>query len=390
MKTRTRNGAVMIVVVGFLTVLMLLGTGYLYAVRRQAGAGDNHRLAVQLLYIAEAGATRALARLADDTTWHAGFTDEPFEGGGYTVAVSSSGTDLRIVSTGRLAGLRRDVTRDAVTTPGVYAPFTCVLFAEGNIDFNILQDPGGPVGRTEVRGNVACNGNLRFNPFEIDMRGDATDHAGYDPVTVDFESFRAEAEGAGTAYSGDVWLRGDHNGDNVIFVDGNAYVCNWKSDSDHGGVDTKIRTLVATGNVTLATLDQEAGKKLTFDPKDDADGILRPAIVCGGDLRQVIYEEAEEDEPPVPLSIGEYDDHDVAPIEVKQGIVHVGGSAEWVWVNRDFKLKTCLYAAGNIDMCIRRDEVIEFDGSHLTDVTSYPPAFEGTEVGGSVRAVAWR
>jgi hypothetical protein len=387
MSARHDRGAVMIVVVGFLTVLMLLGTGYLYAVRRQASTGDSHRLASQLLYTAEAGAARALTRLADNTAWRAGFTDEPFEGGRYTVSVTASGTDVEVLSSARLAGLVRDVVIDAEIRPGVYEPFTCILFAEGNVEFNVPQHPQGPGAPAEVRGSVASYGSILYDPAYVRINGDETPGAPFDPVSVDLAPFRAIAMADGTHYSGTTVLYGDHSGEDVIFVDGDAVVRNWRwHDGKWRDVDTKLRTLVVDGNVEIATFDND---KIKFEPNSPG-GIQRPAVVCTGNLTQRIYLCPDpEVEAPRPCGPGEYDNGDVATIE-SAGILYVGGDVEFVWIKEECKLRSIIYARGNIRVCLRNDAKLEFDSAHAEGVLTYSPSFDGTEVGGSVRRTAWR
>ena len=56
--------------------------------------------------------------------------------------------DLRILSRACLQGLERKVTVEAEIASGVYQPLTCVLFAEGNIGFNVPQDPAGTRARS--------------------------------------------------------------------------------------------------------------------------------------------------------------------------------------------------------------------------------------------------
>ncbi len=59
----------------------------------------NQIFSVYAIAVAEAGLNDAFAEIRSDDTWTTGFTDEPFNGGSYTVTVETS-PDHKVTSTG--------------------------------------------------------------------------------------------------------------------------------------------------------------------------------------------------------------------------------------------------------------------------------------------------
>ena len=60
----------------------------------------NQIYSVYAIATAEAGLNHAFAEIRDVDTWNAGFADEPFNGGLYTVNVADSLPNLTVTSTG--------------------------------------------------------------------------------------------------------------------------------------------------------------------------------------------------------------------------------------------------------------------------------------------------
>jgi hypothetical protein len=76
---------------------------------------QNHVYAAQALATAEAGLNDALAQLRADADWDAGFGDEPFDGGSYTVTVDGA----TILATGTTAqGFTAVVEADVTVSLG--------------------------------------------------------------------------------------------------------------------------------------------------------------------------------------------------------------------------------------------------------------------------------
>lgn len=91
----------------------------------------------QAFYLAEAGYQHAYRLIQDDRTWRAGFVNQPFGNGDYTVAVtditgdSSLAETLLVVSTGATNGAVSIV--QAWLVPGVVNPFSYALFSDEDL-----------------------------------------------------------------------------------------------------------------------------------------------------------------------------------------------------------------------------------------------------------------
>ncbi len=91
----------------------------------------------QAFYLAEAGYQHTYRLIQDDRTWRAGFVNQPFGTGDYTVAVtdvtgdSTLGETLLVVSTGESNGAVSIV--QAWLVPGVVNPFGYALFSDEDL-----------------------------------------------------------------------------------------------------------------------------------------------------------------------------------------------------------------------------------------------------------------
>ncbi|MEE9441307.1 MAG: hypothetical protein V3V99_01400 [candidate division Zixibacteria bacterium] len=123
-------------------------------------------------YIANAGANRAIMKLTNDATWRAGFNDEPWTNGVYTVAITDSLTDTTLADTVILTatgtyehGLS---TIEVTLVPAIFNPFLHAMFGRNSVDIrnNMTIDSynsdSGTYEATQenLGGDLGSNGNI--------------------------------------------------------------------------------------------------------------------------------------------------------------------------------------------------------------------------------------
>jgi Tfp pilus assembly protein PilX len=87
---RTRKASVLVLVVFVIALISAVTIGMLEIITEEVQLMQNYLYAAQAQATAEAGLHDALEELRQDVSWSAGFTDKPFHGGSYTVAVDGS------------------------------------------------------------------------------------------------------------------------------------------------------------------------------------------------------------------------------------------------------------------------------------------------------------
>jgi len=127
MKAKLKNSGTVLLMTVFVVALMsAVVIGILQMNTEQIQLMRNHIYAAEAVATAQAGLNDAFAEIRADSSWSAGFTNEPFNGGSYTVAVSGSLPSLTIESTGTSTqGYIAQV--DADTTIGTSSPYTVTI-----------------------------------------------------------------------------------------------------------------------------------------------------------------------------------------------------------------------------------------------------------------------
>jgi hypothetical protein len=104
MKVRAKNnGSVILIAIFAIALLSAIVVGMLEMNTEELQIMSNQTYLVYAIATAEAGFNDAFAEIRNDSTWNTGFTDEPFNGGSYTVAVANSLPNLTVTSTGTSA-----------------------------------------------------------------------------------------------------------------------------------------------------------------------------------------------------------------------------------------------------------------------------------------------
>lgn len=87
---RMRPASVLVMMVFVIALISAVVIGMLEIVTEEVQLVQNHIRAAQAVATAEAGLNDAFAELRTNPAWSAGFTDKPFDGGAYSVAVNGS------------------------------------------------------------------------------------------------------------------------------------------------------------------------------------------------------------------------------------------------------------------------------------------------------------
>jgi len=104
MEVRAKNnGSVMLIAIFAISLLSAIVIGMLEMNTEELQLMSNQTHLVYAAATAEAGLNDAFAEIRSDNTWNTGFTDEPFNGGSYTVTVADSPPNLTVTSTGTSA-----------------------------------------------------------------------------------------------------------------------------------------------------------------------------------------------------------------------------------------------------------------------------------------------
>ncbi|UCD64440.1 MAG: hypothetical protein JSW34_03130 [Candidatus Zixiibacteriota bacterium] len=179
-----RGGALLIV----LAIMLLLMVGALMAVKTAQTDIDlsfNQLESDQAFYVAEAGLMSAFNELNENNDWTAGYVDEPFDRGVFSVALVDSSYMPALVDTIvlRSAGSLGDanVTLEAIVVPEYWRPFQFSVFGDVSVlmDNNTCtdsynSDSGSYAATLDLdEGDVASNGPLDFIHTAV-VGGDAS------------------------------------------------------------------------------------------------------------------------------------------------------------------------------------------------------------------------
>jgi Tfp pilus assembly protein PilX len=112
MRTKPRNnGTVLLLAVFIIALLSVMVMGMLEENTEETQLMSNHIFAAQALGTAEAGLNDALAEIRADSSWSAGYNNEPFNGGSYSVVVNGSTiTSTGTSAEGFIAKVEADIT----------------------------------------------------------------------------------------------------------------------------------------------------------------------------------------------------------------------------------------------------------------------------------------
>jgi Tfp pilus assembly protein PilX len=109
------KGSVLLIAIFVIALLAAVVMGMLQLSTEEIKLVHNQISAAHALTTAEAGLNDAFSELRADSSWNSGFTDKAFNGGSYTVNVSSDLPNLTVESTGTssqgfVARISADVT----------------------------------------------------------------------------------------------------------------------------------------------------------------------------------------------------------------------------------------------------------------------------------------
>ena len=120
-KRRKNNGMVFLIVVFAIALIATITMGILEMTTEEVMLMQNQLYAVNAMCTAEAGLNAAFAKIRANSSWTTGFTNTSLpNGGSYTVTVTGTLPDRRIISTGTspqgyIARIDADVTISTVS-----------------------------------------------------------------------------------------------------------------------------------------------------------------------------------------------------------------------------------------------------------------------------------
>jgi hypothetical protein len=95
----SERGSALIITLGVILMLSLVSITMVDTAQQDMNVSFNQVNTEQALYVAEAGAKRALKEIENDTTWRVGFADIDFDQGTYWVAVIDSAANAALADT---------------------------------------------------------------------------------------------------------------------------------------------------------------------------------------------------------------------------------------------------------------------------------------------------
>ena len=181
--TKNERGSAILIV---LALLAILSTVAIMAVNQSNDEIDmsfNQLHEEQAFYIADAGVKKAVKQLNDDNTWRAGYVNEKFGDGVFSVVLSDSVSDpsladtITAVSTGWRD--ETNTTVEATLVPEYKHPFKYAMFGKDgiNLDRNTCtnsfnSDSGGYAATMlDSLGNIGSNGTVTSSQ-QVSFGGD--------------------------------------------------------------------------------------------------------------------------------------------------------------------------------------------------------------------------
>jgi len=178
---KNESGVIMIVCLFLLLMLSMIGIASLQTSNTDMDIAGNVMNKTGAFYVAEGGAEKACATLADSTTWRAGFQDESLGGGDFNVVVEDSssnpsmGNRVKITSSGNYKDAHSTI--EVVMGPALIHPlYNYAIYAGNSMEYDPDADPqvwtnrmnfGGGGSRADI-----INGDIMFNG-SVDVNQDA-------------------------------------------------------------------------------------------------------------------------------------------------------------------------------------------------------------------------
>jgi len=166
------KGSALLIALALLLLVAAAGIVTLDSANTDIGLSYNHLYESQAFYVAEAGATRAIATLRGDEAWREGFDQMGFGDGAFTVTLRDSSDDsalddtVIVISTAEVAGCNSTVEYTLI--PDVAHPFDYAMFAKNSLGImnsfatDSYNSDSGTYATTQSAeaGDVASNGSI--------------------------------------------------------------------------------------------------------------------------------------------------------------------------------------------------------------------------------------
>lgn len=233
---RNRKGAIFIVVVMFSFLMVFISVATSNMLLQDVHMMRHLKYSTQALLLAEAGASEALAVLANASVWSTGTGSGSLGGGSYSYTIDQIGARWRVMSVGTVSGVSRTVSLEVKNAFPLV--MNNIVSANNDIDIKAVQDD------VTVKGDMHANNDMKLdgNPKDIDVvaygaaTGRVTAVNSFDikndvyieggtafgtvlpPVNFDFAYFKGIADGTGVPGGGDVGVF--YSGDTDFTTDG--------------------------------------------------------------------------------------------------------------------------------------------------------------------------
>lgn len=222
--------AAILLVLGFSTIFLVFGYNFNNLTLRAVDNLSDYYVTTSAYNIAASGANIAANKIFTDPTWTAGYTDIPFSGGSYSIAVTilDPVRNVRqVTSTGKYNNTSKTIT--VVLQPTKFSQFAYFCQIEGNIWWTSKDTVWGPFHTQDwmqVQGHPVFHGKATTKKGMKYYTNEATDHPSYlggyekginldlpDDKVKDFETYadaggaKLEATTATTTYTEWVWKK---------------------------------------------------------------------------------------------------------------------------------------------------------------------------------------
>ncbi|UCG62923.1 MAG: hypothetical protein JSV52_06470 [Candidatus Zixiibacteriota bacterium] len=181
----SQQGGALLIALGIMLLLTIAALIAVDTAQTDMELSFNQVHSSQSFYVAQAGLIRAFNEINNDNDWTAGFLNEPYEGGYYTVIVVDSTVEGALVdtvilrATGKIGDANTNL--EALVVPEYWRPFQYAMFGDSAIvmDNNTCTDSynsdSGDYASTMdlINGDVASNGDLEFIHTAV-VGGDAS------------------------------------------------------------------------------------------------------------------------------------------------------------------------------------------------------------------------
>ena len=266
-RPRRQQGYILFWAIIMVTLMAMGG----YAVTRigylEGVLASNDVNQVKALNIAEAGLDRALVELAFNTSWNAGFSNQPLDTGTFSVAVApvAGKPEVTVTSTGTVNGYSKTLTMSVYVGQWPYAMYAFGIFWGNPSDSAVtlqIDNNANIDGNVFGYGNVNVNNNAAITGGDLAATGTITGGGSYtkgpvpnpppQPVTLDTTYYRSQiALAAAQAPTG--WgLKNNKTyslAGTTLYVNGSVNISNNDTITGPGAI-------VATGDITVGNNTQ--------------------------------------------------------------------------------------------------------------------------------------